>query len=178
SQLARFGELEHTADLLAVAAPMVEHVVLNADDPLVARLAEGLSAERVSWFGVSPALRAALPDDANLLVGAPPSPPAVEFPELRAGVIATTETDGRQSVRLHVDGAEVTAALPLPGVYNATNLAAVVATVDALGIQLGPALDALGGMTPAFGRGERIDLGDRAVVLQLVKNPSSFTQII
>jgi UDP-N-acetylmuramyl tripeptide synthase len=33
-------------------------------------------------------------------------------------------------------------------------------------------------MSPAFGRGERIQVGDRALVLQLVKNPSSFTQII
>jgi UDP-N-acetylmuramyl tripeptide synthase len=177
-QLDRFGELEHTATLLAQAAPMAGHVVLNADDPLVARLADAVPDEHVSWFGVSPELRAALPDDANLLVGAPSAPPAAPFDALRAGVTSASDHDGRQQVTLAFDGGSTEADLPLPGVYNATNLAAVVAAVCDLGIDPAPLLPAIGTMTPAFGRGERIQVGDRALVLQLVKNPSSFTQII
>jgi UDP-N-acetylmuramyl tripeptide synthase len=177
-QLDRFGELEHTATLLGQAAPIAERVVLNADDPLVARLAGTVPPEHVAWFGVSPALRAALPDDANLLVGAPSAPPAVAFDALGAGVVETDEADGRQRVTLRIDGADAPADLPLPGVYNATNLAAVATAVRELGIDPVPVLPALADMTPAFGRGERIQVDDRVVVLQLVKNPSSFTQII
>jgi UDP-N-acetylmuramyl tripeptide synthase len=177
-QLDRFGELEHTATLLGQAAPLADHVVLNADDPLVARLATGVSPDRVSWFGASPELRAGLPDDANLLVGAPSAPPAAAFDELRAGVAATADDAGRQRVTLAYDDRSLVADLPLPGVYNATNLAAVVAAVRDLGIDPEPLLPSMATMAPAFGRGERIQVGGRALVLQLVKNPSSFTQII
>jgi UDP-N-acetylmuramoylalanine-D-glutamate ligase len=38
-QLDRYGELERSAELIAEAVPLTDGVVLNADDPLVARLA-------------------------------------------------------------------------------------------------------------------------------------------
>jgi UDP-N-acetylmuramyl tripeptide synthase len=176
-QLDRYGELERSAELLAEAVPLTDAVVLNADDPLVARLAEQAGGS-VAWFGVSPALRALLPDDANLLVGAPPAPAAVSFDELAAGVESATEATTGQHVELQVAGESLTVDLPLPGVYNATNLAAVLATLQTAGVDVHAGLAGIDRVTPAFGRGERIEVDGRTVVLQLVKNPSSFTQVI
>jgi UDP-N-acetylmuramyl tripeptide synthase len=177
-QLDRYGELERSASLLAEAVPRAEGVVLNADDPLVARLAERAQPGAVRWFGVSSALRAQLPDDANLLVGAAPAPAAQAFDELAAGLESATEAGDGQHVRIRVPDGVVEADLPLRGVYNATNLAAVVATLPTAGVDPATVIAGVATITPAFGRGERIDVDGRAVVLQLVKNPSSFTQVI
>jgi UDP-N-acetylmuramyl tripeptide synthase len=174
-QLDRYGELERTAEMIAEAVPEVGTLVLNADDPLVARLAD----DDVRWFGVSAELRAALPDDASLLVGAPAGDAAVPFDELAAGLVrAVEQDDGTQAVTIDAGGASLAATLPLRGIYNATNLAAVVATLTLLEVDPADVMGAVEQLTPAFGRGERIDLGDRDLVLQLVKNPSSFTQVI
>jgi lipid II isoglutaminyl synthase (glutamine-hydrolysing) len=180
-QLDRYGELERSAELLAAAVPQAGAVILNADDPLVARLAgeaAGSEPDPVAWFGVSPGLRAQLPDDANLLVGAAPAPAAVPFERLAAGLESTVEHDGHQEVRIRVAGQVVNAELALPGVYNATNLTAVLAVLHTAGIDVPAAMAGIDRVTPAFGRGERIEVDGRAVVLQLVKNPSSFTQVI
>jgi UDP-N-acetylmuramyl tripeptide synthase len=176
-QLDRYGELERSAELIAEAVPLTDGVVLNADDPLVARLA-GDARGTVAWFGVSPELRAQLPDDANLLVGAPPAVAAVEFADLTAGLESAADDGAGQHVSVRVAGASLTADLPLPGVYNATNLAAVLACLQLTGVDVQTAVAGVEHVTPAFGRGERIDVDGRTIVLQLVKNPSSFTQVI
>jgi UDP-N-acetylmuramyl tripeptide synthase len=178
-QLDRYGELERTAEVIGDAVPLVGTLVLNADDPLVARLAgQARPGTPVRWFGTSEHLRAQLPDDANLLVGAPASAAAAPFDELAAGVVDARDRDGGQDVVLQVDGADLSTSLALPGAYNALNLAAVVAAAREVGADPATVVAAAAEVTPAFGRGERIGLDDRAVVLQLVKNPSSFTQII
>jgi lipid II isoglutaminyl synthase (glutamine-hydrolysing) len=177
-QLDRYGELERSATLLAEAVPLAGSVVLNADDPLVARLAGQTAPDRVRWFGVSPDLRAQLPDDANLLVGAAPAAAAVPFDQLAAGLESAVEDGDGQRVRIRAGAEDLGADLHLPGVYNATNLTAVVATLPPVGVAPAAVIETVAGLTPAFGRGERIELDDRAVVLQLVKNPSSFTQVI
>jgi lipid II isoglutaminyl synthase (glutamine-hydrolysing) len=181
-QLDRYGELERTATLIGDAVPLVTTVVANADDPLVAALADPAVAEgRVRWFGTAEVLRDQLPDDANLLVGAPAGAPAVVADELAVcllDAVAGTAL-GHQDVTLALATGQVLPAdLPLTGVFNASNLAAATAAVIALGVDAGVAVGGLAGLTPAFGRGERIDVGDRSLVLQLVKNPSSFTQVI
>jgi len=180
-QLDRYGELERTATLIGEAVSMVDALVVNADDPLVAALATRAPGVEVIWFGSGPELRDQLPDDANLLVGSASTPTAVAPEEMAVCLVAADEGahPGEQDVELALEhGREFSVTLPLSGVFNASNLAAATAALLELGVEPERAVGGLATLTPAFGRGERIAVGDRDLVLQLVKNPSSFTQVI
>jgi UDP-N-acetylmuramyl tripeptide synthase len=68
--------------------------------------------------------------------------------------------------------------LPLPGLYNVYNALAALAAVLALGVAPPTALTALATSRAAFGRLERVPVGDRAISLALVKNPVGFTEVL
>jgi UDP-N-acetylmuramyl tripeptide synthase len=70
-QLDRFGEIDHTADLLAlIARHTTEAVVVNREDNRLARFAgrEGLlrGGARLYWYGLAPELAARFPQDDEL----------------------------------------------------------------------------------------------------------------
>jgi UDP-N-acetylmuramyl tripeptide synthase len=74
-QLDRFGEIDHTADLLAeVARATTGSLVLNREDRRVASIAgrDGVEAS-VTWYGLHESLAAKFPQDDDLY-GASPAP--------------------------------------------------------------------------------------------------------
>jgi UDP-N-acetylmuramyl tripeptide synthase len=171
-QLDRYGELVTTAGHVAVAVAASEIAVLAADDPMVAAL--GAGQDRVAWFGAVPELRAAMPDDRALHGGgAPGSPPVADALLTRAAPAG----DGL-AIEVRVDGRVVTASLQVPGIYNGYNAAAALLAVARLGIDPVEAARALGGMVPAFGRGQVVDYRGRRVKVILVKNPAGLNQAI
>ena len=178
-QLDRYGELETTARLIGDSLPRAAGTLLNADDPLVAGLADRANGP-VEWFGASDQIRSELPDDAGLLAGGTAQSAAVPADRLRVELVSCTPAEGGQSVELRAEGlqADVTTHLPLPGVYNAYNAAAAVAAASALDVDTDRAARSLERVEPAFGRGETVRVDDTQVLLLLVKNPSSFTQVI
>lgn len=176
-QLDRYGELEHTAELVGDGLPHAGSAVLNADDPLVASLSDRVAGD-VRWFGASDEVRAQLPDDAGLLAGASTSGPAVGLEDLDVALLTAVEAGSGQELELRVGGEHHDAHLALPGIYNAYNAAAALAVAGSLGVEAQVATRALAEVEAAFGRGERIAVGQAEVVLLLVKNPSSFTQVI
>ncbi len=178
-QLDRYGELETTARLIGDSLPDAGQVLLNADDPLVAALADS-TAIQVAWFGASETIRAALPDDAGLLAGDDIQPAAAPPDQLEAGLV-TCEAAGRTqelTFRVRNHHGELAAELPMPGVYNAYNATAAVAAATMLDVSPAEAVDSLERVEPAFGRGEWVTVDETALLLLLVKNPSSFTQVI
>ena len=66
----------------------------------------------------------------------------------------------------------------LTGTAGAYDSAAAVLAATAFGIRWDDAISALDGATPAFGRMEEIDVGDRSVILTLAKNPASMGQAV
>ncbi len=178
-QLDRYGELEHLAERWAgMVADLgtISHVVVNADDPAVAALAEGRT--RVTTFGVDdPSLALpALPhaadstrcrrcsarlDYALVLLGhlghwsCPNCGLRRPEPEVRATEVRLDGVRGISVVIATPEG-EVRADLPLPGLHNAYNATAAVAGARALGVPhelIGPALAR---SAAAFGRAERV----------------------
>jgi UDP-N-acetylmuramyl tripeptide synthase len=172
-QLDRFGEIDTTARLLAeVADRTTRAVVLNRDDPRLARLATGLGADvTCSYFGVAAELRPLFPTDEEMY-GAPVAvsavPAAAELLAVDLG--ATTE------MTLRIADRTDRFTLRAEGAHNAQNAAAAAALALAVGLDPQQIFAGLRAVEPAFGRGQTFDIDGRRVVLQLVKNPAGFRQ--
>lgn len=200
-QLDRYGELETTAAHIRRAltqGPEGMTAVLNADDPMVAALGDGLP--RVIYAGL---------DDASLLqselshgadakfcprCGSPFIFDGVYFghvghyrcprgdfarptPDVRA---TSVSIDGMDRMHLRVtDGQqEADFEVPLSGLYNAYNIVMALAAAKALKVPLAKSAAALRDFTPAFGRMERTVIDDRPAILLLAKNPTGFNEVL
>lgn len=231
-QLDRFGEIDNTARLLSKAAEATTGtVVLNREDPRIARLADVAHTEdgvEVRYFGLDESLRRFFPSDddmrttvdtassANIEIdgaaaiaktgeNAEKSEDAAIAEQLPADVTLLAVGDHRAS--FGIDGETYETGVRLEGVYNLYNAAAALAVVravvadaqamflpfeqnvtDELLRQVGISqrmidfahsttqamIDAAAEVTPAFGRGEVIDVNGSPVELLLVKNPMGF----
>ena len=209
-QLDRFGEIDNTARLLGhVAEDATGTVVLNREDPRIARLAELAPATTaIRHFGLAEPLRRFFPSDDDMTVtidlgeaaapnagttGAPSDADAEGRPE--ADVILTRVGD--HEADFLIGGEACGTQVKLEGVYNLYNAAAALAVVravqdDARSVEtsddaalhariarfrdagLEELLTAVAQVTPAFGRGEIIDVNGHPTELLLVKNPMGF----
>ena len=68
--------------------------------------------------------------------------------------------------------------LALPGLYNVYNAVAAAALARALGASLDEIAAGLGRFSAAFGRFERIPVGDKRLLLLLVKNPAGANEAV
>jgi UDP-N-acetylmuramyl tripeptide synthase len=200
-QLDRYGELEHIAERWRVATaglPGETTLVVNADDPLVADLAEGRT--RVIRFGVDdqrlarPVLQHAADSKYCVRCGTPYAyaaayvghlgeyrcpacghgrPPldvaarAIELHGLEASEFDLVTHAGTRRVRL-----------PLAGLYNVYNALAAAAASLALDVPLDEVVAGLEGFSAAFGRFERIEAGDRRILMLLIKNPAGANEAV
>ncbi len=203
-QLDRYGEVDTVAgawrEALATLPPDAK-VVLNADDPAVADLGEGLAAQ-VSYYGL---------DDARHAAGAGAHIADSQFcrrcgqrydyrlafyahighyqcprcghgrpePQVRLARLELLGTAGTKLYLLYPGGA-LEADLPLPGLYNAANATAALAAALALGVPARTARAALERFSAAFGRIERVSAGpDGApMLIALIKNPVGATETV
>ncbi|MCK9486637.1 MAG: MurT ligase domain-containing protein [Dehalococcoidia bacterium] len=199
-QLDRYGEIDSVAEgwaAMIAAADWAPALVLNADDPSVALLAEGARGPVVT-FGIDDEA-AALPEaehasDARFCVCGSRFQHARVFmghvghwrcPDCgrrrpRPDVAATR-------VLLGVDGSEVDVRIgegahaltvPTAGLYSVSNALAALATAVALGVPGDAAVRAVQQSGPAFGRQERFQVGGRRVRVWLAKNPAGLNEIV
>ena len=193
-QLDRFGEIDNTARLLAhVARATTGTVVLNREDPRIARLASEVQPDvQVRYFGLSQALRSYFPSDDDMHntdmqaaevqtaeVQAATSSATYDPDRLNADVTLTHVGDHEATYR--IADRDIATSVKLEGVYNLFNAAAAATVVRAVTADTpqGVASDddliaSLSRVTPAFGRGETISVGGTPVELLLVKNPMGF----
>lgn len=171
-QLDRFGEIDTTAKLLAkIALATTDTVVLNREDPRIAKIASLLTTQTKAYFGLSPKLLSLFPNDDNIH-GEPATLQASQHP---ADVVLSglNETDAQFTI----DNRVISTSLELKGIYNIYNAAAALALARTI---LGDAVDetklieTLSRVTPAFGRGETLTIDGQPLELVLVKNPSGF----
>ncbi|MGO5374127.1 MurT ligase domain-containing protein [Bifidobacterium thermophilum] len=193
-QLDRFGEIDNTARLLAhVAHVTTGTVVLNREDPRIARLADEVQlGVQVRYFGLSQALRSYFPSDDDMHntdmqaaevqtaeAQAATSSATYDPDRLNADVTLTHVGDHEATYR--IADRDIATSVKLEGVYNLFNAAAAATVVRAVTADTpqGVASDddliaSLSRVTPAFGRGETISVGGTPVELLLVKNPMGF----
>jgi lipid II isoglutaminyl synthase (glutamine-hydrolysing) len=200
-QLDRYGELETIADRWAEVVsslPGPTRLALNADDPLIADL--GRERPAVSYFGIEDR-SVALPEmqhasdskhcrrcgsayvyDAVYLghLGIYRCPNCGQhrpIPTVAAERIVLDGTRGA-SFRLRTPAGTEQVTLPLPGLYNVYNALGAAALCLDLGVGLDHVIGGLGAVTAAFGRAERVQIGDVELSILLVKNPAGANEIL
>lgn len=173
-QLDRFGEIDHTAELLhTVALATKGTVVINRDDPRLSSntFIKDLPAKIVT-YGVSKQLLSQFPSD-DALHG---TTSTAKVSSVRNQDVELRRVDG-EAISLFYDGSMYDITMKLRGIYNMQNAAGAVALVRTImgdNMKHDLLLHALSEVTPAFGRGERINVGDTSCELVLVKNPAGF----
>jgi len=200
-QLDRYGELDTIADrwaAMVAALPAGTHLALNADDPLIADL--GRARGGVTYFAVedrsmaSAEMQHASDSTHCRRCGAAYVYDAVYLGHLGVyscpgcGRQRPTPTVAAQRVTLHgtrsasftlvCPAGSVEIALPLPGLYNVYNALGAAALCLALGMTLAQVADGLEHVAAAFGRAERIAVGDHELSVLLIKNPAGANEIL
>jgi UDP-N-acetylmuramyl tripeptide synthase len=199
-QLDRYGELEIVAARWreAVAELPDAQLVLNGDDPQVGDLAHvhgrarlyGLDDPRVA----RPALQHAADSKYCLRCGTPYDYAAAYVGHLgdykcpNCGharpaldlVARDIELDGLDgaSFTLHAEEGEARVKLALPGLYNVYNALGAAALALALGVPIGEVAAGLERFSAAFGRFERIRIGERQLLMLLIKNPAGANEVV
>jgi len=170
-QMDRFGEIDHTTNLLRqVANATTDTVVLNREDKRIANISKSLINKKVRFFGLDDSLINLFPSDDNLHNHSSNSNKSI-----KADVILSKFSDN--SATFLIDDDKVTTNIKLTGVYNVFNAAAALSLVRAIigkNIDQSKLINALSKVTPAFGRGEILKIDDRPLEIVLVKNPSGF----
>jgi UDP-N-acetylmuramyl tripeptide synthase len=200
-QLDRYGELETIADRWAAAVsklPPAARLVLNADDPLVADLGRNVSG--TTYFGIEdPTIALAEMQHASdskhcRRCGAAYGYEAIYLGHLGryrcpncgqerpAPVVAAEQIslDGTRGAtfRLRTPAGSSEVRLPLPGLYNVYNALAAGALCLELDIPLATVIEGLTNVTAAFGRAERITVGNVELSILLAKNPAGANEIL
>jgi UDP-N-acetylmuramyl tripeptide synthase len=200
-QLDRYGELETIADRWAAAVaalPAGTALAANADDPLIADL--GREHPGVSYFGVQdPAMASAEMQHASDSKHCRRCGHAYEYDAIYLGHLGVYHCPNcgqrrpdpavsARDIQLHatrsatftLDTPAGTAdvELPLPGLYNVYNALAAATLCLGLGLGLSDIAAGLAGVSPAFGRAERVAIGDCELAILLIKNPAGANEVL
>jgi UDP-N-acetylmuramyl tripeptide synthase len=197
-QLDRYGELEIVAARWREAVAALPHalLVVNGDDPQVGSLARpggrvfGLDDPRVA----RPTLQHAADSKYCLRCGTPYVYAAAyvghlgDYRCVNCGHARPPLDVTARDVELRgLDGAAFTLAaaegetrieLALPGLYNVYNALGAASLALALGVGLDDVRAGLGRFSAAFGRFERIMVGEQRVLMLLIKNPAGANEAI
>jgi len=199
-QLDRYGELEHVAERWreALAADPEATLVVNADDPLLGELARG--RPNTVRYGLDdpaqarPSLQHAADSKYCRTCGAPydyaaayvghlgdyrcPNGHSAREPlDVAARHIELGGLDGAV-FRLDTPDGSTPVELSLPGLYNVYNATAAAAVAHTLGCTLEEIASGLGRFSAAFGRFERIDVGEKRILMLLIKNPAGTNEAV
>jgi UDP-N-acetylmuramyl tripeptide synthase len=199
-QLDRYGELEIVAARwrAAVADLPDARLVLNGDDPQVGYLAHLHGKALV--FGVDdprrarPALQHAADSKYCVRCGTPYDYAAAYVGHLgdyrcpNCGHARPTLEIAAREIELHgLDGASlrldaaagsIRIELALPGLYNVYNALGAAALALALDVPLAEVKAGLERFSAAFGRFERIAIGERRLLMLLIKNPAGANEVV
>jgi len=200
-QLDRYGEVEYVAGIwreTANALPPQTILVLNADDPSVASLADSRKG-RVIFFGVRDTswaqdsvehaadarwcsacggeLHYSAVFYAHLGHWRCPAC-SLERPAVDASAAHIQQDGATLQLEIWLPNGQVTARLPLMGLYTAYNALAAAAGAVAFGVGREHIESGFKRFTAAFGRQERLSVAGRHVQVMLAKNPAGLNQVL
>jgi len=201
-QVDRYGDVSNTlaAVKAGVAGSPDTTLVLNADDHIVAALAEEVP-NPVLWYGMDCAVgeQGTRPGAAEvtrcMCCGGELEYDYVNYAHHGAWrcpgcgrVRPTPEVAVTELLRLGLDGSEVTLRTPdgaartvkvnLPAVYNVSNAAGTLAATVAMGLPADLGAAAVEHFKAGFGRMEKFALGEKGTRMVLVKNAAGCNQVL
>jgi UDP-N-acetylmuramyl tripeptide synthase len=201
-QLDRYGEVDSVAaiwrDALAGLPPAVT-VVLNADDPGVAGLADACQGHIVFYGVADTACAVAGPEHAADARWCPACGREYAYSAVFYGHVGrwACPACGRSRPSAQVEAVRVEQpaagplgvlvttpvgrlelSLPLIGLYNVYNALAAAAAAVALGVEAASIQEGVASFTAAFGRQERFEVRGREVQTILAKNPAGLNQVL
>jgi UDP-N-acetylmuramyl tripeptide synthase len=199
-QLDRYGELDTITRRWQAAIGGSDGsftLIANADDPAVVHAAGSHRGETI-FFGVEDA-SGSEPDDWADATMCPICGTGLSYdranyshlgdyrcegcgfarPQPRI-VARKLESDGLTATEFEVesDDETISVRLPLPGTYNVYNAVGAMALAGVMGVGGEVMRRALEEFAPAFGRAERVQVGERVVTMLLVKNPAGANEVI
>jgi UDP-N-acetylmuramyl tripeptide synthase len=196
-QLDRYGELEHVAAGWREELPGGTRIVANADDPVVGeigRVRGGLLFGLDDPAHARPALQHAADSKYCVRCGTPYEYAAAYVGHLGdyrcpkcgharpplAVVGRSLALDGLESASfdLVAPAGARRVTLRLPGLYNVYNALGAASLALELGAPLDDVVAGLERFGAAFGRFERIPIGDRRLLMLLIKNPAGANEAI
>jgi lipid II isoglutaminyl synthase (glutamine-hydrolysing) len=200
-QLDRYGELELVAGRWRTAVARLEPgawVAANVDDPLVADIVGGHRSTLRFGLDDPSVARERLPHAADskycVACGTPYAYEAAYVGHLGAWRCPSCGL-ARPQLDVSARGVELAGLerttfelvtpvgarrveLALPGLYNVYNSLAAASLALVLGADLDEIAAGIGRFRAAFGRFERIQAGDRGVLMLLVKNPAGANEVV
>jgi len=174
-QLDRFGEIDNTAGYIeSVIKSAQKGAVINADDELLATL--NLQSSKISYFGVSQAIRKNFPTDSELI--AIENSHSAPYNSVERSV-KLQSYDDKEAVFVH-NNKRYSRRLQIKGGYNYQNAAAAAAILLKIlpRTSFADIIDAIAKVQPAFGRGEEVIINGKEITIRLVKNPGGFQQVL
>jgi UDP-N-acetylmuramyl tripeptide synthase len=180
-QLDRYGELDSIAKKWQQAfayLPESTHLILNADDPLVAYLGQSQSIKAtVSYFGLDQTTEKGheLQHAADTLY-CPRCNNKLHFTKIfyaHVGVWKCLHCKLQRPIP-HLANTY----FPLDGTYNKYNTLAAALTAEVLGLDKITIEQSLHTVTPAFGRQEKLTVKGKTIQIFLAKNPTSFNETL
>lgn len=176
-QLDRYGEIDSIAEKWEKAfekLPSSTHLILNADDPLVAYLGQNTKAA-VSYFGLDQtAENGADSQQAADSLYCPRCNNKLVFQKVFYSHLGVWKCHYCKLQRPLP--ALASTYYPLAGTYNKYNALAASLTAKTLGVSDDHILQALHTVTAAFGRQEKLSVQGKKVQIFLAKNPTSFNE--
>lgn len=200
-QLDRYGEISRLAEIWRKLVSKLDErtvLLLNADDPSVAGLADGAKGS-VVFFGLAselgsvqsldhvadarwcPSCRAELCYESvsyGHLGGWRCSACKRERPNPQVEATRIEEIRGGMRVSVSLPEGKFELELPLRGLYNAYNALAAAALSRELRLGLPAVQGGFASFTAAFGRQERLVFDGREVQVMLAKNPVGFNEVL
>lgn len=194
-QMDRYGEIETTYQLMVTGAEKQPEalIIANGDAPMFASRA---LKNKIKFFGFAhePDRDAEAPQNADSVL-CPACDQVLRYqlntysnlgkyycpkcafarPSLTWAVNAI-ETLTLQDATFQIDG--TTFHLPVAGIYNVYNALAAYAVATTLGIKQADIQKGFTNMQKVFGRQETCRIHDKSVMLNLIKNPVGFNQIV
>ena len=202
-QLDRYGELDTVSrawKTTFASLPATTRLIVDGDDPTLATITGDLVAPRTT-FGLMAAEHklVALPHAADAAIcrkcGADLTYNEIYLGHLGDWICRSCDfarpaldvvgsdirLDAMASLTMSVAAGQQVIddiTVQVPGIYNAYNVTAAVATGLALGIAPESIRSALRTFQSPFGRAERIRVGGREISIALVKNPVGFNEVL
>ncbi len=181
-QLDRYGEVDSNVNRIMELIRKSDReckVVLNGNDPNIARIGSAVKPENRLYFGIKDELES---NEAGLLVEKETGTGVdvvYELPtlDLWAESIQVDYMNG-SSFQLGYEGQLSPMVTKLPGTFNILNILAAMAVSLHLNGNLEQIKNVISQVTPSYGRSEQFDYRGFPVFLFLVKNPVGFNHIL